>query len=93
MIEVGQTVKNLSDPMKELEAMVVEGRFHHDGNPVFKWMVANVVAHVDAKDNIFPRKERPEYKIDGVVATIMALSRLVLGGGGEENAFYAEVWD
>ncbi len=42
-----------------------------------RWMVSNVVCHRDAKDNIYPRKERPENKIDGPVATIMALNRTV----------------
>ena len=40
----------------------------------------NVVAHLDAKDNIYPRKERPENKIDGIVALIMAISRAILPG-------------
>ena len=44
------------------------------------WMVSNVVAHLDAKDNIYPRKERAENKIDGVVALIMALSRAIKPG-------------
>jgi phage terminase large subunit-like protein len=39
-----------------------------------------VVAHLDAKDNIYPRKERPENKIDGIVALIMALSRVIVPG-------------
>jgi phage terminase large subunit-like protein len=33
-VELGQTVKNLSLPMKEFEAAVKAGRVHHDGNPV-----------------------------------------------------------
>ena len=73
MVEVRQTVANMSEPMKELEALVMSGRYHHDGDPVMTWMVSNVVAHLDAKDNIYPRKEFPENKIDGVVAEIMAL--------------------
>jgi phage terminase large subunit-like protein len=77
MIEVGQTVKNFSEPMKWLEALVLEGRFHFDGDPVLTWMVSNVVCHRDAKDNIFPRKEREENKIDGVVALIMCLNRAI----------------
>jgi phage terminase large subunit-like protein len=43
-------------------------------------MASNVVAHLDAKDNIYPRKERPENKIDGIVALIMAISRAILPG-------------
>jgi len=37
-----------------------------------------VVAKLDAKDNIYPNKERPENKIDGMVGLIMALSRAML---------------
>ncbi len=73
MVEYRNTVQNMSEPMKELEALVVSDKFEHDGNPVLTWMMSNVVAHRDAKDNIYPRKEHPENKIDGVVAIIMAL--------------------
>lgn len=74
-VELRPTVGNFSAPMKELDALVRQGRFHHDGCPAMSWMVSNVVCHVDAKDNIYPRKERPENKIDGVVAAITALNR------------------
>jgi phage terminase large subunit-like protein len=75
MVELRQTVQNMSEAMKNFEALVLSGRFHHNGDPVLTWMVSNVVAHRDAKDNIYPRKEREENKIDGAVATIMAISR------------------
>jgi phage terminase large subunit-like protein len=38
-------------------------------------MLGNVVGHYDAKENVYPRKERPENKIDGAIALIMALGR------------------
>ena len=41
-----------------------------------------MVAHIDAKDNIYPRKERPENKIDGIVALIMAIARAIKPGDG-----------
>lgn len=75
MIELRPSVMNFSEPMKQLEAMVIAGKLVHDGNPITTWMVSNVVCHHDAKDNIYPRKERMENKIDGVVAAIMALNR------------------
>jgi phage terminase large subunit-like protein len=80
MIEVRPTVLNFSEPMKTLEALALQGKLIHDGDPVLGWMVSNVVAHLDAKDNIYPRKERPENKIDGIVALIMALSRAITPG-------------
>lgn len=81
MIEVRPTVLNFSEPMKQLEALVLGSKFTFDGDPVLTWMVSNVVCHLDAKDNIYPRKERPENKIDGVVAILMALNRLLLENG------------
>lgn len=77
-IEIQQNVQNFSEPMKEWEALVLSGRFHHDGDPVLGWMVSNVVCHRDAKDNIYPLKQRPENKIDGAVSMIMALNRALL---------------
>lgn len=75
VVEYGQTVRNLSEPMKQWEAWLLQGLFHHSGCPVLTWMVSNVVAKVDAKENIFPRKEFPQNKIDGAVAMIMAIGR------------------
>lgn len=77
MVEMRQTVNNLSEPMKLLEALVLQGpeRFQHDANPAMDWMVGNVVCHRDVKDNIYPRKERDEAKIDGPVSAIMGLGR------------------
>lgn len=79
MVEMRATVLNFSEPMKELEKLVLEGKIEHDGDPVLTWMVSNVVCHRDVKDNIYPRKEREENKIDGVVALIMALGRAMAG--------------
>lgn len=77
MVEVRPSVLNFSEPMKWWEALVLDGRFHHDGNPILTWMVSNVVVRHDQKDNIYPRKERPENKIDGAVAVITGLNRLL----------------
>lgn len=75
MVEYRQTVATMSEPMKQLEALVLQGKLVHDGNPMMTWMISNVVCHRDVKDNIYPRKERDENKIDGPVAAIMALGR------------------
>lgn len=78
MVEYRQTVQNMSEPMKLLEALVLQRKLTHDANPVMTWCVSNVVCHRDAKDNIYPRKERDELKIDGAVATIMGLGRALV---------------
>jgi phage terminase large subunit-like protein len=75
LVEMRPLVNLFSPAMKELEELVAGKRLVHNGDPVLAWMIANVVCHRDAKDNIFPRKQRPDDKIDGAVALIMALSR------------------
>jgi phage terminase large subunit-like protein len=72
-VEIPQQVAHFSETMKTIEAALKDGRFHHDGNPCMTWMIGNVTVRPDAKDNIFPRKERAENKIDGPVAMIMAM--------------------
>lgn len=79
MVEVRQTVQNISEPMKEVEALVLQRKLAHGDCPVLTWMASNVVAKLDVKDNIYPNKERPENKIDGIIGLIMGLARATAG--------------
>jgi phage terminase large subunit-like protein len=75
--EFPHQVRTMSDPMKEVEALVLDGRLWHY-NPVMDWMVGNVVTRIDHKNNVYPGKERKDdhrCKTDGVVALIMAMGR------------------
>ena len=77
VVEFPHQVRTMSDPMKEVEALVLDRRLFHN-NPVMDWMMGNVVVKADAKENIYPTKERKgdeKSKIDGVVALIMAMGR------------------
>lgn len=75
VVEYRQTVQNFSEPTKELDALMRAGKIAHPYGPrdPLSWMIGNVVGHYDAKENVYPRKERQENKIDGAVALIMAL--------------------
>lgn len=76
ILTIDQTTKNLSDAMKEVEAAVLSGRFHHDGDPVMSWAMSNVIAKEDANENVFPRKEsHGKNKIDPVSALLNAMNR------------------
>jgi phage terminase large subunit-like protein len=88
MVEVRPTVMNFSEAMKKLGELVLEGKFHHNGDPVLAWMVGNVVFHRDHKDNIYPNKGAPAAKIDGVIALIMALARMT--AAAEPASVYEE---
>ena len=78
MVEVRQGPRSLSEPMKLLEALVLDRKIAHGGNPVLRWMVSNTAARMDANENIAPDKEHSAERIDGVVGTIMALSRAIV---------------
>lgn len=80
-VEIGQKVGNMSAPMKEWLSAVKGGRFHHNDNPVTTWMVSNITAKTDIKDNIYPNKEKPHLKIDGGICIIMGMNRAM--GNGE----------
>jgi phage terminase large subunit-like protein len=80
VIDYNQTVKNMSEPMKEVEARVLARTLEHDGNPVLTFCLGNVSAKLDAKENVYPRKSNehdPKCKIDGAVALIMAMGRAI----------------
>lgn len=83
-IQYRQLVANMSAPMKELEAWVLSRKMQHDGCPVLTWMISNVLAKEDAKENIYPRKEDSASKIDGAVALIMAVG-LAIGYESEDK--------
>jgi phage terminase large subunit-like protein len=74
-VEFRSNTQNFSEPTKELEAAIRSGRLTHDGNGVLGWCIGNVVGHYDARGNVYPRKARPEQKIDGAIALIMAIAR------------------
>lgn len=77
-VEVRPTVLNFSAPMKHLDGLILDGKIEHDGDPCMTWQMSNVVSKTDQKDNVYPNKERPEAKIDGPVALIMAQSRAMV---------------
>jgi phage terminase large subunit-like protein len=77
-IAVTSSVAFFSPAMKEAEAAVFEGRLHHDGDPVLAWMISNVTCKRNRRDDLYPEKQRPENKIDGAIALLMAFYRALL---------------
>lgn len=90
VVDIPQQVRHLSDPMKEIQALVDAGRFHHDGNPCYVWMLSNVEVKEDRNENVFPRKSRASNKIDAAIATIVAMNR-AMACGVKEESFWEQV--
>ncbi len=83
-VTIVQNYTNMSDPMKELEAAIQSGRFHHDGNPIMTWCIGNVIGKfLPGNDDVVrPIKQGNDNKIDGAVALIMTIGRAMLGQEG-----------
>jgi phage terminase large subunit-like protein len=81
VVQFGQGYQSMSPPMKELYRLLLARKIAHGGNPVARWMAANVMAETDAAGNIKPSRKKSREKIDGVVAAIMALDGHLRTGG------------
>lgn len=85
----GQGFKDMSPATKEFYKLLMQARIIHGGNPVLRWMAGNVVVETDAAENIKVTKAKSPEKIDGIVASIMALDRAVRNQG-EIGSVYDE---
>lgn len=92
-VEVRPLVLNFSEPMKQMDGLIRGHKTAHNGDPVYTWMLSNVVSKPDKKDNVYPNKDREENKIDGPVAHMMAMARFLAADGGTFAADYEiAVW-
>jgi len=80
MVKMRQGYMSLSAPSKELERAVIEGVLDHGRDPVLESHADNVQVKTDENANIRPVK--PDHgsakRIDGIVATIMAIGVALL---------------
>jgi phage terminase large subunit-like protein len=78
VVAFGQGFKDMTAPTKELEKLVMSGKLRHAGHPVLRWMASNVAVETDAAGNLKPSKKKSTERIDGIVALVMALGRLMV---------------
>ncbi len=88
VVPFGQGFKDMSPPTKELMKLTLEKRLAHGGHPVLSWMMDNIFIRRDPAGNIKPDKEKSTEKIDGAVATIMALDRAIRCGADNSESVY-----
>lgn len=90
MVPFGQGFASMSTPTKEFYRLLMEGQIIHAGHPVLRWMAGNVVIETDAAENIKVTKAKSKEKIDGIVASIMALDRCLRNQGEPQGSVYDE---
>ena len=71
---VSQSIKFMSEPMKQLYKMVNTGHVGHDSNQITSWMVGNVELIIDPNENWKFDKSKSTDKIDGVAAILTAMA-------------------
>lgn len=89
VVEVRATVASLSEPFKQTDAEIRALRIAHDGDPVYRWMLSNVLNNQDKKSNWFPTKNRDgKSMIDGPMAHIMVKARMMVVEEDEPDSVY-----
>jgi phage terminase large subunit-like protein len=86
MVEFRQGFRSMAAPTRELEKLIVSRKLAHGGNPVTRWMAANVAVAQDPAGNLKPAKDKSTERIDGIVAAIMAIGRAMVA----EEEIHAE---
>ena len=81
----------MSGPIGEIEAMLASGKLRHDGNPVLRWCLANVFMRSDTMGNMRPDRRNSKGKMDGAVALIMAVGRMIRDGAEGVQAGTIEI--
>lgn len=88
LMEYAQDIRHMSVPTKRLESEVLKHRMNFGGNPVFRWMMRNVVVYIDPNANVKLDKAKSRNKIDGVVALVDAIGGWLTRTNGRGGDMY-----
>jgi phage terminase large subunit-like protein len=69
-----QTLMNYTSPTKEFERLLRSGKLRVGKNPILKWMLSGCVPIFDTNENVRLDKAKSTKRIDGIIASIMALA-------------------
>lgn len=72
MEKFNQGVAEMNAPTVDFQKCIQDGFLSHNGNPIMRWMMGNVMIKKDANGNIKLNKEKATEKIDGPVSAVMA---------------------
>ena len=76
-----------AEPMVQFERRVMEQKLRHGGNPVLRWQVDNLAVIRNALGLMAPAKDRSGGKIDGIVATVMAVGEMTAEAARGRSAY------
>jgi phage terminase large subunit-like protein len=87
VMKFGMGFASMSAACKEVERLILDRQVAHDGNPVMRWCLSNVVIATDPAGNIKIDKARAREKVDGAVALAMAVG---VASAAPVGSIYAE---
>jgi len=85
MAPIGMGYASQSAPLRELERLILEKKLIHEGDPVLRWMIRNVMIQRDPAGNIKLDKARSQDKIDGVMSLNCAVAEWMTRTAADPN--------
>ena len=75
MLEIPQSITQLSEPTKKFREAVYEGKVLQMGDSMLKWALNNAILKLDQQENVMIGKQVSKDRIDPIAAVINAFSR------------------
>ncbi|WP_395774060.1 terminase large subunit [Agrobacterium pusense] len=79
VVEFRQGWVSMSPAINELERAILARQFQHGGHPILRWHFDNIAIRTDIAGNRSFHKSKSKDRIDGAVATAMAVARCAAG--------------
>lgn len=93
VVEFRQGWVSMSPAINELERAILARQFRHGGNPILRWHFDNIAIRTDTAGNRSFHKGKSKDRIDGAVATAMAVARCAAGESGISSYETADMDD
>jgi phage terminase large subunit-like protein len=85
VVEFRQGWVSMSPAINELERAILARQFQHGGHPILRWHFDNIAIRTDTAGNRTFHKAKSKDRIDGAVATAMAVARCAAGDSGRSS--------
>jgi phage terminase large subunit-like protein len=89
--DTGQGYVSQSAPTKRLEELIINRDLVHSGHPVLRWNMSCATVSSDAAGNVKvvkPERLRSSKRVDGVVALVMGVDRIMRQPPGDAPSIY-----
>lgn len=85
--QISQSRYKMNFPLRALKELTTSGRLRHDGNPVLAWNLDNAVFDLDAQERMLLLKDKSKNRIDGAVASAIAVGQLLINADLEFDSY------